>query len=140
MVQLIVSYLFAHQTHINDMLYQHEGTTRQYWTLPSVAGARYLDKPVYVLTSNQTFSGGEEFTYDLQTQKRATIVGETTGGGAHPIDGMSVGDHFSIAMPIGRPINPITKKDWEGVGIVPDVKTSSADALEAALKLARKQH
>ena len=138
MVQLIVSYLFARPTHINDMIYQHEGTTRQYWTLPSVAGSRYLDKPVYVLTSGQTFSGGEEFTYDLQTQKRATIVGETTGGGAHPIDGMSVGDHFTIAMPTGRPINPITKKDWEGVGVVPDVKTSSADALEATLKLARK--
>lgn len=138
MVQLLVSYLFADPTHINDMLNQHDGTTQQYWTLPSVAGPRYLDKPVYVLTSGQTFSGGEEFTYDLQTQKRATIVGETTGGGAHPINGMPAGDHFMIAVPVGRPINPITKKDWEGTGVSPDVKTTAADALDTALRLAKK--
>jgi len=139
MVQLIVSYLFADSTHINDMLNQHDGTTKQYWTLPSVAGPRYLDKPVYVLTSGQTFSGGEEFTYDLQTQKRATIVGETTGGGAHPIDGMPAGDHFMIAVPVGRPINPVTKKDWEGTGVSPDVKTTATDALDTARRLAQKK-
>ena len=139
MVQLMVSYLFSRETHINDMLYQHEGTTRQYWTLPSVAGPRYINKPVFVLTSGQTFSGGEEFTYDLQTQKRATIVGETTGGGAHPIAGHSAGDHFMIAVPGGRPINPVTKKDWEGTGVVPDVKASAQDALDTALQLAKKK-
>ncbi len=138
MVQLMVSYLFANSTHINDMLNQHDNTTKQYWTLPSVAGPRYLDKPVYVLTSGQTFSGGEEFTYDLQTQKRATIVGETTGGGAHPIDGMPAGKHFMIAVPVGRPINPVTKKDWEGSGVSPDVNAAAADALETALLLAKK--
>ncbi len=140
MVQLIVSYLFSNERRINDMLNQHEGTTRQYWTLPSVAGPRYINKPVLVLTSGQTFSGGEEFTYDLQAQKRATIVGETTGGGAHPIDGHSAGNHFMIAVPGGRPINPITKKDWEGTGVVPDVKTSAQDALETALRLAKKKN
>lgn len=139
MVQLIVSYLFTNSTHINDMLNQHDSTTTQYWTLPSVAGPRYLDKPVYVLTSAQTFSGGEEFTYDLQTQKRATIVGETTGGGAHPVNGMPAGDYFMIAVPVGRPINPVTNKDWEGTGVSPDVKTSATDALETALRLARKR-
>lgn len=139
MVQLITSYLFAEPTHINDMLYQHDGATQQYWTLPSVAGPRYLDKPVYVLTSGQTFSGGEEFTYDLQTQKRATIVGETTGGGAHPVEGMPAGAHFTIAVPVGRPINPVTKKDWEGTGVVPDVKTTAAAALDAARLLAQKK-
>lgn len=139
MVQLMVSYLFASSTHINDMLNQHDGTTRQYWTLPSVACRRYLNKPIYVLTSGQTFSGGEEFTYDLQTQKRATIVGETTGGGAHPVNGMPAGNHFMIAVPVGRPINPVTKKDWEGTGISPDVKTAATDALETARRLAQKK-
>ena len=139
MVQLIVSYLFADPTHINDMLNRHDGTTRQYWTLPSVAGPRYLDKPVYVLTSSHTLSGGEEFTYDLQTQKRATIVGETTGGGAHPTDGLPAGDHFMIAVPMGRPINPVTKKDWEGTGVSPDMKTTAADALDTAWRLGKKQ-
>ena len=139
MVQLMVSYLFGEPTHINDLFNQHDGTTRQYWTLPSVAGPRYLDKPVYVLTSSQTFSGAEEFTYDLQTQKRATIVGEVTGGGAHPVEGMSAGEHFIIGVPIERPINPITKKDWEGTGITPDVKVPAAEALESAQRLAQKK-
>lgn len=91
-----------------------------------------------MLTSNQTFSGGEEFTYDLQTQKRATIVGETTGGGAHPIAGHTAGNHFMIAVPGGRPINPVTKKDWEGTGVLPDVRTTAKDALDTALRLAKK--
>jgi hypothetical protein len=139
MVQLMVSYLFEDSTHINDMLNQHDGTIKQYWTLPSVAGPRYLNKPVYVLTSSRTFSGGEEFTYDLQTQKRATIVGEVTGGGAHPVRGMPAGDHFMIGVPWGRPINPITKKDWEGTGVTPDVKVSATEALETALHLAQQR-
>ncbi len=91
---------------------------------------------MYVLTSHSTFSGGEEFTFDLKTQKRATIVGETTGGGAHPLRGMSARDHFSTGVPFGRPINPVTKGDWEGTGVEPDVKVIAADALATAEKLA----
>jgi C-terminal processing protease CtpA/Prc len=91
---------------------------------------------VYVLTSHQTFSGGEEFTFDLKTQKRATIVGETTGGGAHPVRGMPAGDHFTIGVPFGRPINPVTKGDWEGSGVEPDVPVPAAEALTKAEKLA----
>ena len=89
-----------------------------------------------MLTSHETFSGGEEFTFDLKTQKRATIVGETTGGGAHPAQGMSAGDHFTIGVPFGRPINPFTNGDWEGTGVEPDVKVAAADALATAEKLA----
>jgi C-terminal processing protease CtpA/Prc len=91
---------------------------------------------VYVLTSQRTFSGGEEFTFDLKTQKRATIVGETTGGGAHPVQGFPAGDHFTIGVPYAHPINPVTKGDWEGTGVEPDVKVSAADALATAEKLA----
>jgi C-terminal processing protease CtpA/Prc len=72
----------------------------------------------------------------LQTQKRATIVGETTGGGGHPVEGLAAGDHFSIGVPFGRPINPVTHGDWEGKGVEPDVKVSAADALTTAQKLA----
>ncbi len=136
MVQFIVSYLFDHETHINDLLNRHDSETHQYWTLPYVPGPRLGSKPAFVLTSGETFSGAEEFTYDLQTQKRATIVGEVTGGGAHPMDGMPLGDHFRMGVPVGRPVNPITKTDWEGVGITPDVKVPAAQALETAQKLA----
>jgi len=136
MVDFMVSYLFREPTHINDLTNRHDNETHQFWTLPWTPGPRFVDQPVYVLTSHETFSGGEEFTFDLQTQKRATIVGETTGGGAHPVRGMPAGDHFTIGVPFGRPINPVTKGDWEGKGIEPDVKVSAADALTTAEKLA----
>ena len=136
MVDFMVSYLFRGPTHINDLTNRHDNETHQYWTLPWIPGPRFIDQPVYVLTSHETFSGGEEFTFDLKTQKRATIVGETTGGGAHPVRGMPAEDHFTIGVPFGRPINPVTKGDWEGKGVEPDVKVSAADALTTAEKLA----
>ncbi|MGA7314356.1 MAG: S41 family peptidase [Silvibacterium sp.] len=136
MVEFMVSYLFQEPTHINDLTNRHENETRQYWTFPWLPGPRFSDKPVYVLTSQKTFSGGEEFAFDLKTQKRATIVGETTGGGAHPVQGFTAGDHFTIGVPFAHPINPVTKGDWEGTGVEPDVKVSAADALTTAEKLA----
>jgi hypothetical protein len=136
MVDFMVSYLFADSTHVNDLVARDDSGAHQYWTLPWVPGQRFLDKPVYVLTSHGTFSGGEEFTFDLKTQKRATIVGEVTGGGAHPVRGLPATEHFTIGVPFARPINPITKGDWEGTGVEPDVKVSAADALTTAQKLA----
>lgn len=132
-VSLIASYLFGPQpVHLNDLYNRQRDETQQYWTLPYVPGRKITGKDVYVLTSSNTFSGGEEFTYDLKTQKRATIVGETTGGGAHPVSGRRINDHFIIGVPSGRPINPITKADWEGIGVEPDVKVPAEQALSTA--------
>ena len=91
---------------------------------------------MFVLTSRRTFSGAEEFTYNLKNLKRATIVGETTGGGAHPVSGQRIDEHFIIGVPFARAINPITKTNWEGTGIEPDVKVPAAEALSTAQKLA----
>lgn len=139
MVEMVVSYLFDKPTHINDLYFRHDDKTTQYWTLPYLPGTRLPKQPVFVLTSSRTFSGGEEFCYDLKTQKRATLIGETTGGGAHPVSGHRIDDHFTIGVPEGRPINPVTKTDWEGTGVEPDVKVKAADALETATKLAREK-
>ncbi len=136
MVALIATYLFDRPTHLNDIYNRRENSTQQYWTLANVRGKRLADKPAYVLTSTETFSGAEEFTYDLKNLKRATLVGETTGGGAHLTNGHQIDDHFGIAVPFARPINPVSKKDWEGTGVEPDVKVKAADALETAEKLA----
>ena len=110
-------------------------TTSQYWTLPYVPGKLLDEKPVYVLTSKQTFSGAEEFSYNLKNLGRATIVGETTGGGAHPVSGHRIDDHFMIGVPFAKAINPISKTNWEGTGVEPDVKVNAADALTTAQKL-----
>jgi len=91
---------------------------------------------VYVLTSGRTFSAAEEFTYNLKNLKRAVIVGEVTGGGAHPVDFMIINDNFGITMPKGRAINPITKTNWEGTGIAPDYEVAAPAAFDKALGVA----
>jgi retinol-binding protein 3 len=136
MVSLICSYLFAEPTHLNDIWERKSDTTQQYWTLPYVPGKRLDTKPAFVLTSKQTFSGAEEFAYDLQNLKRATIVGETTGGGAHLVRGDRIDAHFMIGVPFAKAVNPISKTDWEGTGVIPDVKVPSDEALSTAEKLA----
>jgi len=136
MVAMISSYLFDKPTHLNDLYNRKENSTTQYWTLPYVPGATLADKPALVLTSKSTFSGAEEFTYNLKNLKRATIVGETTGGGAHPVAPHRIDDHFMIGVPFARAVNPITKTNWEGTGVEPDVPVKAADALEKAEELA----
>ncbi len=136
MVTLICSYLFDEPTHLIDIYNRHENTTRQNWTLSYLPGERYIKKPVYVLTSHSTFSGAEEFAFDLKNQKRATIVGEVTGGGAHPVSGHPAGDYFMIGVPFAKSLDPVTKTNWEGTGVDPDVKVKADDALTTAEKLA----
>ena len=137
MVTLIASYLFDKPTHLIDIYNRHEDSTQQNWTLSYLPGSRLVKTPVYVLTSKHTFSGAEEFAFDLKTQKRATIVGETTGGGAHPVSPHPVGDYFQVGVPFAKSLDPVTKTNWEGTGVEPDVKVASDDALTTAEKLAK---
>lgn len=136
MVAYLCSYLFSQRTHLNDLWTRRTNSTEEFWT-SDVPGKKLGDKvPVYVLTSKRTFSGAEEFTNNLKSLKRATIVGETTGGGAHPVNGQRIDEHFMIGVPFARAINPITKTNWEGTGVEPDVKVPASDALSTAQKLA----
>jgi retinol-binding protein 3 len=137
MVALICSYLFGDKpVHLNDLFWRQAGKTDEFWTDPKVPGSKFIDKPVYVLTSNRTFSGAEEFSYNLKNLKRAVIVGETTGGGAHPGGSRRLHEHFQAFVPIGRAISPITKTNWEGTGVEPDVKVPKEHALHTAQLLA----
>ncbi len=133
-VALIASYLFDETpVHLNDMFSRDTGSVRQSWTVRDLRGTRFGgQKPVYVLTSKRTFSGGEEFAYDLQSLHRAKIVGETTGGGAHPTARHKLDEWFAIRVPWGRPVNPVTKTNWEGVGVVPDIAVTADSALDEA--------
>jgi hypothetical protein len=134
MVALLSTYLFpeGNTVHLNDLYFRPNDSTRQWWTLPYVPGKRYAGKPVYVLTSKNTFSAAEEFTYNLKNLKRATIVGETTGGGAHPGGPRPINDHFFVWVPSGRAINPISKTNWEGTGVKPDIDVPADLALKTA--------
>lgn len=138
-VVLLCSYFFEESTHLNNIYTRTTDTTKQYWSLPVVPGKKLVGKDVYVLTSGRTFSGAEEFAYNLQARKRATIVGETTGGGAHPTRGFRVTDHFLVGVPFARSINPVTKTNWEGTGVKPDVAVPADQALHTAHLMALKK-
>ena len=127
------SYLLEERpTHLNDIFHADTGETTQFWALPYVPGSRYLDRPVYVLTSTGTFSGGEELCYNLQALHRAELIGETTGGGAHPTRGFPISRAVHIGIPFARSINPVTGTNWQGTGVVPDVAVPEAQAYDVA--------
>jgi C-terminal processing protease CtpA/Prc len=136
-VAFLSGYLFDQRTHLNDLYWREGDRTEEFWTDTSVPGKRYgQQKAVYVLIGLRTFSGGEEFSYNLQQLKRATLVGETTGGGANPGRRRELSPYFSAFIPNGRAINPITKTNWEGSGVAPDISVSPGEALVTAHKLA----
>jgi hypothetical protein len=139
MVALVSSYLFGEgSVHLNSIYWHDEDRTQQYWTLPYVPGKRYGEKPVYVLVGKNTFSGAEEFAYNLQTRQRANLVGQTTGGGAHPGASYRLGLHFEAFIPVGKAINPVTNQNWQGSGVLPDVTVPPAQAFNVAYRLALK--
>jgi hypothetical protein len=134
MVTLIAAYLFDHPEYLYN---PRENATEQSWTHSPIPGNRLADKPVYVLTSRTTYSGAEQFSYDLKMLKRATLVGETTGGGAHSGVWHRIDDHFGMGIPETKAINPFSKIDWAEIGVEPDVKVKAADGLVTAEKLAQ---
>lgn len=135
MVKLIASYLFDHPEYLYSPI---DNTTKDSWTNSPVVGSNLMHKPVFVLTSSHTISAAEEFTFNLKMLKRATIIGETTAGGAHAASLHPIGDNLYLGTVDVRPINPYSKHDWNQIGIDPDVKVSAAEALNKAVELAER--
>jgi hypothetical protein len=137
MIQLIMSYFFEEPKHINSFYIRKEDRMKQFWTSAHVVGKRMADTDLYVLTSSRTFSAAEEFTYNLKSMERATIVGETTGGGAHPVEYQQNDElKIGLSVPFGRAVNPVTGTNWEGTGIEPHVQVSAEKAFDEAYRLA----
>jgi hypothetical protein len=137
MVALVSSYLFGSEpVHLGSIYWRDEERTQEYWTTPEAIEVHFVDQPVYVLISKTTFSGGEAFAYNLQARRRATLIGEQTGGGAHPGASYRIHPHFEAFIPIGRSINPLTGTDWEGCGVAPDIPVPAEQALERAYRMA----
>ena len=133
MVDLIASYLMNKRTNTSNIYYRKEDRLEQRFTEDTVSGKHYgQQRPVYILTSKDTFSAAEDLAYTLKHLNRATIIGEVTGGGAHPGDMVRLTNHFEGFIPNGRSINPITKTNWEGVGVQPNIKTTADNALNVA--------
>ena len=133
MVAFIATYFFDTRVHLTDSYWRDTNEINQFWTTTFVPGRRAARQPLYILTSTSTFSAAEDFCYSLQNLKRALVVGETTGGGAHSSRGpQRLTPSFTAIIPAGRAISPITKTNWEGTGVTPDIKTSADAALSVA--------
>lgn len=131
--QLIISYFFSERpVHYHSIYWRQGDRTEQFWTLPYLPGRRYVEKPVYVLMGKRTLSAPESFAYSLQAQKRVTVVGEVSAGGANPGREFRINEHFQIFVPTGRATNPVTGTNWEGAGVKPDIETTFAHALKTA--------
>ncbi len=132
MVNHIISHFFKVPTHVVDIYIRSENTTLPYWTVPDSAYGVLTDIPLYILTSYKTFSAAEGLSYELQCLKRATIVGEVTRGGAHTVTYRPLSSGFVCDIPFGRATSPVTKRNWEKIGVTPDIKVPAERALEIA--------
>jgi C-terminal processing protease CtpA/Prc len=141
MVAFLISYLWDHDpVQLTGLQERQDDRPRQSWTLPYVPGRRFgKTKPVYVLTSAATFSGGEQLAYDLQQLRRAVIIGETTRGGGHAREGFRVGPHLEATISVAAAVNPVSGTSWEGTGVTPDIRTPAASARDEAHRLALEQ-
>ncbi|MCF7559008.1 S41 family peptidase [Sabulilitoribacter multivorans] len=134
-VPFFMSYFFDSPVHIFSFENREKKSERKMWTRAEMSGNRYLNKPVYILTSAQTFSGAEEFAYDMKHHDKATIIGERTKGGANPTSGVRINNHFIVVMPKERSVNTITKTNWDQVGVIPDIDIDANLALYQAHRL-----
>lgn len=95
------------------------------------------DLPVYVLINEKTASAGESVAYLLQSFKRAVVVGQISAGAAHANIKKPINKSFAMLMPYEKSINPVTGKDYEFTGVIPDVLVDSERALDKSLSLIR---
>ncbi len=129
MMQLLASYFFDETPVLLSDFYERQtGERTQLYSFAAVNGKRSSDKPVYILTSKNTFSAAEAFTYTLKHLDKATVVGEVTKGGANRTKRINLNDEFTISVPYIESIHPITKTNWEGKGVQPNIKTTEKDA------------
>lgn len=140
MAQFIASYFFSSEKDqlLFDYYYNEDGKRieRGQWVLPGLPGKRMVDKPLYILTGSTSFSSAEWFSYAMKKLGRATLIGERTAGGAHPVARKPVNDDLFLQVPIGQIRDPVDHGDFEGIGVQPDIQSSSIQALPLAHKLA----
>lgn len=138
MAQFLMSYLYpaGKEQEFFDYNYNDKGirVARGQWSLAAVPGQRSADIPVVVLTGSTSFSSAEWMAFSLQRLGRATVIGERTAGGAHPVTRVPIDDRFMLQVPVGQIRDPVHRQDFEGVGVTPDLAVPASGALLAAQK------
>ena len=140
MVSLFISYLIEGKIHVDSFAYRDERGIEEYWTRDEIVGPHYgEERPVYLVVTEDTFSAAEGFSYALRNLERVTIVGETTIGGAHPIDLVRLHEHFMMSVPVARSVSPVTGTNWQFVGVRPDYEVPPDEAFTRAYELILKE-
>jgi tetratricopeptide (TPR) repeat protein len=132
------SYFFDKPVQLNSDYFREGDILKENWTRKEIAPKKMADVPLFLLTSHKTFSAAESFAYDMQVRGRAVIVGDSTRGGAHSVDLFKIDDRFEIYISTARSFNPVTNRNWEGFGVIPDVYVPAGSALDTAIVLAGK--
>jgi C-terminal processing protease CtpA/Prc len=138
MIQFLSNYFFEHPTQLTGLYVREDDFIIETWTSEKIEGKRMTDVPLFLLTSSKSFSAAEAFAYDMKVRGRATIIGDTTRGGAHNVDLFKIDDQFEMYLSTGRAINPVTGANWEGVGVIPDIVVPAEMALDTAIVYAKK--
>lgn len=128
-VALLCSYMFDRPSQPLFEIVPRNGSARRYATLDTVPDDSHATRPVFVLTSARTFSAGEGLAYLLQEQRRAAVIGETTAGAANPGRRYPATAWLEVTVPNGRVRTAVSGRNWEGTGVVPDIKVPAGDAL-----------
>ncbi len=132
------SFFLPFPTQLTSCYYREGDYTAELWTDNEMGGKPLTDVPLFLLIGKNTFSAAEAFAYDLQVRKRAVLIGEPTKGGAHAIDLFKIDDQFEINISTARAVNPVTGTNWEGTGVIPDIRVAPEKALDTAIELAEK--
>ena len=135
-VQFLCSWFFNDSLMLNQIFWRRGNDTEDFRVMDEIGIPKRPQVPLFILSSVRTFSAGEEFAYNLQALRRATIIGEQTAGGANPGYSFTVNDRFHIFIPTGESINPVTLKNWEGTGVTPDIAVVEQNALSFAIERA----
>ena len=132
------SYFLPHPTPLSGFYSRQDGSLTETWTRRDIGMEPRLDVPLFILTGPNTFSAAEYFAYDMRSLKRATLVGEPTKGGAHSTDVFGIDERFEFYISTARAVSPVTGGNWEGTGVIPDIRVPAAEALDAAVVEAKK--
>ena len=137
MVKVLSSYFFDEPTHLLNTTMPNEDndarTVVERWTTPNKLSQYFDEKPLKILISSKTFSAAESFAFGMQAAGRAELVGETTGGGGYINDFFPLPYDLGVSISVGRTYDPRTGRDWQGIGVIPEVQIAQDHALIAAL-------
>jgi C-terminal processing protease CtpA/Prc len=129
MIQLLCSsFIPLSNNPILQIIYRRGDTV----TLKTYSDTNRLvyQNPVIIFCDQHSFSAAEAFTLIMKNRGRAVIIGETTAGAGNIAGPHFLTQDFIITIPVGKIVDPLTGKGWEGIGVFPDIKMDFSQSLK----------